>query len=143
MKFLPIKAQKLLPHKLVRKTANLKIDTLALWFAYKDHRTPWYAKLFSILIVGYAFSPIDLIPDFIPFFGYLDDAIIVPFGIIIAIKLIPKNVLNESRITAQAWLENKKDNPQNIAIVILIISFWVLLIFLFLFYSIKLLDFGH
>lgn len=137
MKFLTVKAQKSFLQKLTRKTDNLKVDTLALWFAYKDDRTPWYAKLFSIFIVGYAFSPIDLIPDFIPFFGYLDDAIIIPIGIVIAIKLIPKNVLNDSRIIAREWLENKKDNPRNIFVVILIFSFWILLILFFLYYSIR------
>lgn len=89
-------------------------------------------NFFRIFIVGYAFSPIDLIPDFIPFFGYLDDAIIIPIGIVTAIKLISKNVLNDPRIIAQEWLENKKDNPQNIFVVILIFSFWILLILIIL-----------
>lgn len=130
--------QKPFLQRFIDRTAVLKIDTLALWFAYRDHRTPLYAKLFSIFIVGYAFSPIDIIPDFIPFLGYLDDAIIIPIGIIIAIKLIPKNVLNDSRMSAIKWLEDKKDNPQNKFVFILIILFWILFTLFLLYCSVKL-----
>ena len=72
---------------------NLKRQIFILYFAYKDERVPWYAKLFTACVVAYAFSPIDLIPDFIPILGYLDDVIIVPLGIMFALKMIPKNVL--------------------------------------------------
>jgi uncharacterized membrane protein YkvA (DUF1232 family) len=79
----------------------LKTDTLALYFAFRDPRTPLAAKLVAILTVAYAFSPIDLIPDFVPVLGYLDDLIIVPAGIALAVKLIPPEVLRQSRETAQ------------------------------------------
>jgi len=69
------------------------VDLLKL--AYKDPRVPWYAKAFSSLIIAYAISPIDLIPDFIPIIGYIDDLIIVPLGISLALKMIPKNILQE------------------------------------------------
>ena len=62
----------------------LKIDTYALYFAYRDPRTPWYAKVWTAIVVGYAFSPIDLIPDFIPVLGYLDDLVLIPLGIWLA-----------------------------------------------------------
>jgi uncharacterized membrane protein YkvA (DUF1232 family) len=75
----------------------LKNDVLALYLAYKDPRTPWYAKVFMAAVLGYAISPIDLIPDFIPVLGYVDDLIIVPAGILLAIKMIPSGVMDECR----------------------------------------------
>lgn len=65
--------------------------------AYRDERVPWYAKLFTMLVVAYAFSLIDLIPDFIPILGYLDDLILVPLGVYLALKLIPKEVLEDCK----------------------------------------------
>ena len=75
------------------KAKQLKTDVYALYLAYKDPRVPWYAKAFMALIIGYALSPIDLIPDFIPVLGYLDDLIIIPAGISLSLKMIPKEVL--------------------------------------------------
>lgn len=123
--------------KFRQKVGDLKIELLAVWFAYRDPRTPWYAKVWSALIAGYAFSPIDLIPDFIPIIGYLDDAIIVPLGILIAIKLIPKEVMVDTRIRARDWLEQRKQKPQNKTMAILIILIWVLLFLLILRYALK------
>src|SRR3989304_9204618 len=79
------------------KVKRLKTDVYALYLAFKDRRTPWYAKAFIILIVAYALSPVDLIPDFIPVIGYLDDLILVPAGIYLAIKMVPAGVLAECR----------------------------------------------
>ena len=70
--------------------------------AYKDRRVPWYTRLFAALVVGYAFSPIDLIPDPIPILGYLDDLVLVPLGIALTIKMIPPGILTEHRERAQA-----------------------------------------
>jgi len=83
------------------KAKQLKTDTYALYLAYKDPRVHWYAKVFIAIIVGYALSPIDLIPDFIPVLGYLDDLIIIPAGISLALKMIPKEVLKECREKAK------------------------------------------
>ena len=69
--------------------------------SYKDPRSPWYAKLVAMLVVAYAFSPIDLIPDFIPVLGYLDDLIIVPLGIIFALKLIPPYIVEDNKEAAE------------------------------------------
>ena len=80
---------------------RLKIEVYALYLASKDPHVPWYAKALTALIIGYAISPIDLIPDFIPVFGQLDDLIIVPAGIALAIRMIPKNVLEECRQKAR------------------------------------------
>jgi uncharacterized membrane protein YkvA (DUF1232 family) len=79
---------------------RLKRDTYALYLAARDPRTPWYAKVFAALVAAYAFSPIDLIPDFIPVLGYLDDVILVPLGIYLALKMIPPDVMAECRARA-------------------------------------------
>lgn len=76
---------------------NLKIQTYALYLAYRDPRTPWYAKVWAALVVAYAFSPIDLIPDFIPVLGYLDDLVLLPLGMALALKMIPPEVMDEAR----------------------------------------------
>jgi uncharacterized membrane protein YkvA (DUF1232 family) len=90
---------------------QIKTDTYALYLAYRDPRTPWYAKAFSALVVGYAFSPIDLIPDFIPILGYLDDLLLVPLGILLAIKMIPAPVMADCREKAQEQMsKNVKSN---------------------------------
>jgi uncharacterized membrane protein YkvA (DUF1232 family) len=76
---------------------SIKTETLALSFAVRDPRTPWYAKALGVCVVAYAVSPIDLIPDFVPVIGYLDDIIIVPTGLWAARRLIPPHVLAEAR----------------------------------------------
>jgi len=78
----------------------IKRDVVALYFAARDPRVPWYAKLLAGLIAAYALSPIDLIPDFIPVLGYLDDLIVVPLGIMLAVRLIPAPIMAEHRETA-------------------------------------------
>ena len=75
----------------------LKKETFTLYLAYRHPRVPWYAKALALLIVGYALSPIDLIPDFIPVLGYLDDLVLIPLGIMLVIRMIPTEVLAECR----------------------------------------------
>src|SRR5262245_41754445 len=75
----------------------LRRDVHALYFAGRDPRVPWYAKALAIAVAGYALSPVDLIPDFIPLLGYLDDVILVPLGILLVIRLIPPHILAEHR----------------------------------------------
>ena len=72
-----------------RKARELKIQTFALYYACRDPRVPWYAKVLAGAVVAYAFSPIDLIPDFIPILGYLDDLVLIPLGVALTIKLVP------------------------------------------------------
>src|SRR5690606_6126475 len=79
---------------------QLKKHLYVLYYACKDERTPWYAKLFTAFVVAYAFSPVDLIPDFIPVLGYLDDVILVPLGVMAALRLTPDSVLADSRAKA-------------------------------------------
>jgi len=90
------------------KSKQLRSEVYALYLASKHPRTPWYAKAFAVLIIGYALSPIDLIPDFIPVVGYLDDLIIVPAGIAFLIKMIPEEVLEECREKARFQSMSKK-----------------------------------
>ncbi len=105
---------------------RLKIETFALYLASKDPRVPWYAKVFVACIVGYAFSPIDLIPDFIPILGYIDDLILLPIGIKLALKMIPNHILAECRIEARKALKNGSLVSRSAGIVILII--WIVII---------------
>jgi uncharacterized membrane protein YkvA (DUF1232 family) len=94
--------------ELKQRAQYLKAETFALFLAARDPRTPWYAKLLAAGIVAYVFSPIDLIPDFVPILGYLDDLILIPLGIALAIKLVPHQVLSECRARAQETIQNGK-----------------------------------
>lgn len=106
------------------KVRALKRNVLVLYVASRDPRVPWYAKLLAVCVVAYAFSPIDLIPDFIPVLGLLDDLVIVPLGIMLALKLIPEHVIAESRETAEAMRAQGK--PTNWIAGALIIAIWLL-----------------
>jgi len=114
--------------KLKQRARDLKQETAALFLAYKDPRTPWYAKVFTGLVVAYAFSPIDLIPDFIPVLGYVDDLVLVPLGISAAIKMIPQDVLTECRTKAK--MEMDKGKPVNWAAAVVIALIWIALLVL-------------
>lgn len=108
-----------------QRVRQLKGETYALYLAYKDPRVPWYARLWVAIVVGYALSPIDLIPDFIPVLGYLDDLVLIPLGVLLAIKLIPAPVLAECRTKAQA--EMARNAPANRVAVVVIIVIWLAL----------------
>ena len=105
--------------------AALKRDALVLWFASRDARAPWYAKGLAVFIVAYALSPIDLIPDFIPIVGYLDEIILLPGAIWLALKLMPREVLLDARVRAQAWLEARRPNPRNWIAATAIVLLWI------------------
>jgi uncharacterized membrane protein YkvA (DUF1232 family) len=107
------------------RARQLKQETYAIYLAYRDPRTPWYARLFAICVVGYAFSPIDLIPDPIPVLGYLDDLILVPLGIALALRLIPPQILADCRAQAQEAMEH--DRPRNWVSAAVIVAIWLLL----------------
>jgi len=104
------------------RARKLKAETFSLYLAARHPETPWYAKLFVAGIVAYALSPIDLIPDFVPVLGYLDDLVLIPLGIAIAVKLIPSAVLAECRARAQV-MQNGKPVSRVAAGVIVII--WI------------------
>ena len=112
------------------KARQLRTEIVALYLASKHPGTPWYAKVLAALIIGYALSPIDLIPDFIPVVGYLDDLILVPAGIALLIKIIPRDVLEECRAKAQSDRLNRK--PENWIAAIIIVLIWLFAIYLIL-----------
>lgn len=107
-----------------QRVKQLKRDTYAIYLAYKDPRVPWYVKIFIAFVVAYIFSPIDLIPDFIPILGYLDDLVIVPVGIVLALRMIPKDVMAENRKKAQTMMD--QDKPTNWIAAGIIIVIWVI-----------------
>ena len=109
-----------------RWAGRLKSETHALYLAYRDPRMPWYAKLFAALVVGYAFSPIDLIPDPIPVLGYLDDLILVPLGVALAVRMIPEDVLSESRQKAREMVE-RGERPVSRTAGAVIVILWLVL----------------
>ena len=93
---------------------SIKQDVHALYLASRDPRVPWYAKAMGLLVAGYALSPIDLIPDFIPVLGYLDDLILVPLGILLAIQLIPPAIMAEHRRSAVAAQARPRSRVQRL-----------------------------
>lgn len=110
---------------------NIKRDVVALWLAARDPRVPWYAKATAGAVAAYALSPIDLIPDFIPIIGYLDDLIIVPLGIMLAVKLVPTDLMQEFRDEA-----TRRAKPVSKAGLAFVVAAWILaaLVMLWLFW---------
>lgn len=103
------------------RARQLKRDILALYLASRDPRTPWYAKAFAGVIVAYAVSPLDLIPDFVPVLGYLDDLVIIPAGLMLSLKLIPPPVLTECREEPQLMAER----PTSRVGIVVVVSVWL------------------
>lgn len=100
----------------------IKQDAHALWLAARDPRTPWYIKVLALAIAGYALSPIDLIPDFIPVLGYLDDIILLPLAVLLAVRLMPPDVMVEHRAAA-AKAEGRRTSRAAAA---LIVALWLI-----------------
>jgi uncharacterized membrane protein YkvA (DUF1232 family) len=117
------------------KARQLKVETYALYLAYKDPRVPRHARWFTALVVGYAFSPIDLIPDFIPVLGYVDDLVLVPLGVVLALRMMPGPILAECRLNAEQLLSQGK--PENWTAVGVIIGIWVLVLSLIIVVAIQ------
>ena len=110
----------------------LKQETIAFYLAARDPRTPWYAKGLVLLIVAYAFSPLDLIPDFIPVLGYLDDLVLIPGGIWLAIRMVPPEVLAEARSLAAAESMERVGKVGTAIIVLLWLLAVILVVYLVL-----------
>jgi uncharacterized membrane protein YkvA (DUF1232 family) len=104
---------------------RLKLEVVAIYLAYRDPRVPWYARAFAALVLAYAFSPIDLIPDPIPVLGYLDDLLLIPLGVALALKMIPADVMAECR--ERARLAGSQPKPRNWIAAAAIVAVWVLL----------------
>ena len=120
-----------------QRARRLKAEMYALYLAYRDPRVPWYARLFAAGVLAYAFSPIDLIPDFIPILGYLDDLILVPLGIALALRMIPASVMADCRVRAAEAL--REGRPTNWGAVAVIIAIWVALAALAIVVAVRLL----
>lgn len=103
---------------------RLKRDGVTLWFAYQHPDTPLLSKGLCVLVVAYALSPIDLIPDFIPILGYLDDVILLPMLIWLAIQLVPEGVLTECRLKAADWMEREGRKPRSLWGILFVIVVW-------------------
>lgn len=104
---------------------RVKRDGVTLWFAGRHPRTPWFAKALGLFVVAYALSPIDLIPDFIPVLGYVDDVLLLPGLIWLTIKLLPADVLAQCRAEADEWMRSRRAKPTSTAGAVLVVSLWV------------------
>lgn len=104
---------------------RIKRDGITLWFAGKHPATPWYAKALGLFVVTYALSPIDLIPDFIPVLGYIDDVLLLPGLIWLTIRLLPPQVLADCRKQADTLIETKGARPSSRAGAVLIVLLWI------------------
>ena len=112
-------------NKLLQWANQLKAEAVTLWFCYRHPKTPFIAKILAISIVAYAFSPIDLIPDFIPILGLLDEAILLPIGIWFTLKFIPTPIRDECREQAAQWLAEKHGKPRNWFGAAIVIVLWI------------------
>jgi len=104
---------------------RVKRDGVTLWFASRHPHTPWLAKALGVFVVAYALSPIDLVPDFIPVLGYLDDVLLLPALIWLAIRLLPPEVLAECRAQAEAWMAAQGARPRSRMGAVLVIAVWI------------------
>jgi uncharacterized membrane protein YkvA (DUF1232 family) len=104
---------------------RIKRDGMTLWFAGKHPRTPWYARVLGAFVVAYALSPIDLIPDFIPVLGYLDDVILLPVMIWLTVRLLPPEVLVDSRAKADEWMATSTSKPRSLVGAVAIVTIWL------------------
>ena len=108
-----------------QQTRKLKHETYALYLACRDRRTPWYARLTAGAVVAYAVSPIDLIPDFIPVLGQLDDLLLIPLGVLLVRWMIPVPIMEDCRLRAQEMIDQGK--PVSWTAALVVIGVWVLL----------------
>ena len=114
---------------------QLTAQTYALYLAYRHPRTPWYAKVFAALVVGYVFSPIDPIPDFIPVVGLLDEMVVVPIGVLLAAKITPPDVFEECKEKAREVAEGEK--PMSRIAAVVIVAVWLLCVALAVFLALR------
>src|SRR5215203_2448514 len=122
-----------------QRAHQLSAQTYALYLAYRHPRTPWCAKVFAALVVGYVFSPIDPIPDFIPGVGLLDEMVVVPIGVVIAAKMIPQDVFEECKEKAREVAEGEKPVSRVAAgiVVTIVVTIWLLCVGLAVFLAMR------
>ena len=118
-----------------RRARQLSAQTYTLYLAYRHPRTPWYAKVFAALIVGYVFSPLDPIPDFIPGVGLLDEMVVVPIGVLLATKMIPREVMEECQEKAREVAEGEK--PVSRVAAVVVVAVWLLCVALAIFLALR------
>jgi uncharacterized membrane protein YkvA (DUF1232 family) len=118
-----------------RRARQLSAQTYTLYLAYRHPGTPWYAKVFAALIVGYVFSPIDPIPDFIPGVGLLDEMVVVPIGVLLAAKMIPRDVFEECREKAREVAEGGK--PVSRVAAVVVVCVWLVCVALAVFLALR------
>lgn len=104
---------------------RIKRDGVTLWFAGQHPATPWHAKVLGVFVVAYALSPVDLIPDFIPVLGYLDDVLLLPGLIWLAVRLLPADVLADCRDRADEWIRTQGAKPTSRVGAVVIVSLWI------------------
>ena len=119
-----------------QRARHLSAQTYTLYLAYRHPGTPWYAKVFAALVVGYVFSPIDPIPDFIPVVGLLDEMVVVPIGVLIAAKMIPREVMEECQEKAREVAEGQK--PVSRVAAVVVVAVWLLCVALAVFLAMRL-----
>ena len=117
-------ARRLMLQRVLSWARALKRDIVTLWFAYRHPQMPTAGKILAILIVAYAFSPVDLIPDFIPVLGYLDEVILLPACIWLVLKLTPDPVLSDARQQALDWMDAHRPKPRNYIAAAIFIVLW-------------------
>ena len=105
---------------------RVKRDGVTLWFAGKHPKTPWYAKALGLFVVAYALSPIDLIPDFIPVLGYVDNVLLLAGLIWLTLQLLPPDVLTDCRGQADVWMQTQGAKPRSMAGPVLVVALWLL-----------------
>jgi uncharacterized membrane protein YkvA (DUF1232 family) len=108
---------------------------MTLWFARSHPATPWYAKAMGAFVVAYALSPIDLIPDFIPVLGYVDDVLLLPVLIWLTVRMLPADVVAESRHKAEQWMADQGSKPRSVVGAVMIVLVWCLAAALFLWWA--------
>ena len=114
-----------LANRLKTWAQSVKRDGVTLWFAARHPQTPWYAKALGLFVVAYALSPIDLVPDFIPVLGYVDDVILLPVLIWLTIRLLPPEILAECRSQADAWMQANGAKPRSRLGIVLVVLVWL------------------
>lgn len=110
---------------------RVKRDGVMLWFACRDPRTPWWLKAMALGVVAYALSPIDLVPDFIPVLGFLDDVILLPLLIWFIVRCLPESIRHDSRLQADAWMAQQQRKPISWAGAVLVVLVWCALAWVF------------
>ena len=112
-------------HSVQQWAKRIKRDGVTLWFAGKHPDTPWYAKALGLIVVAYALSPIDLVPDFIPVLGFVDDILLLPALIWLAVRLLPPAVLAACRAQADAWMAARGAKPRSTAGAVMVVVVWI------------------